>query len=181
MYHVGNNTIFTDNFINNLSFSVIRDIKTTMFSCPQQTTASLPYYPGYTRFAIWPSPNSVSNLWVKHHMNHNLIDFQANSYYALFSKAPICSPVSSGQSVNLPFFPGHLYAAYQAEDDYQVDLHFSIWCILIKNKLYQGVNFTYYQERPTKLCYHTSLLEICKLEVLILINADYLQIMLLYL
>ena len=95
-----------------------------MSCCPQQTSVPLPYYRDYSRYAIWPSPNSVSK-------NNNTANgmyrySQANSYFALISKSPIVLPNQSCQSVSLPFFPGHLYVAYKAEDTFEVIFIFNL-------------------------------------------------------
>ena len=57
-----------------------------------------PTYKGYTKFAIWPAD-------------------QISSDYGLISKESIISPVPTGEVVTLPYYAGHLYAAYQPQDD----------------------------------------------------------------
>ena len=45
---------------------------------------------------------------------------KASNYYGLVSKVLISAPASSCMAVDLPYYPGCLYIAYQAEDGVQV-------------------------------------------------------------
>ena len=42
------------------------------------------------------------------------------SYYGLLDVQSILAPVASGQWMQLPYFPGHYYAAYKASESKEV-------------------------------------------------------------
>ena len=61
------------------------------------------------------------------------------SYYGLLDVQSILAPVASGQWMQLPYFPGHYYAAYKASESKEV-----ICSVLIKqkqNKYFLGRGF----------------------------------------
>ena len=43
------------------------------------------------------------------------------------SKETILSPIKSGNSIVLPFYPGCMYAAYQSGDNIQVSFQFNFY------------------------------------------------------
>ena len=49
-----------------------------------------------------------------------LIFFQANSFYGLLDVESIQSPKFNGKFMQLPYFPGHCYAAVKPKDSIQV-------------------------------------------------------------
>ena len=69
-------------------------------ACPtySSSTVRLPIYAGYTKFAVWPSPQ------------------MAISCYGLLDVDSILNPVQTGQWAEFPFLPGCTYAAYRAEN-----------------------------------------------------------------
>ena len=49
-----------------------------------------------------------------------LTHFQANSFYGLLDVESIQSPMFNGKHLQLPYFPGHCYAAVKTKDSNQV-------------------------------------------------------------
>ena len=76
---------------------------------------NLPLYKGFDTFAIWPCQQTVS-LILGILLPDSIKLFQVSSCYGLFSINPIMSPVSTGNSVTLPFYPGYKYVAYQSKN-----------------------------------------------------------------
>ena len=68
------------------------------------STVRLPIYAGYTKFAVWPSPQMEI------------------SCYGLLDVDSILNPVQTGQWAEFPFLPGCIYAAYRANENTEVRL-----------------------------------------------------------
>ena len=47
-------------------------------------------------------------------------------HYGLISKSEIVGPVCTSDTVWLPYYPGHMYAAYEADDSQEVTIIFMI-------------------------------------------------------
>ena len=45
-----------------------------------------------------------------------LIIIKVTSYYGLLDVQSILAPIATGQQVQLPYYPGHHYAAYRASE-----------------------------------------------------------------
>ena len=124
---------------------------------------SLPCYEGFTKFLIWPEPESVSkikysseyskiifivsNIWVKSGETKCSLHFQSISCYGLLSQDPISDPQPTGRSIILPFFHGSRYAAIPGtctDGNIQVDICLS---------------------RPESLVYHDKCLHLADLKV----------------
>ena len=80
------------------------------------------------------------------------IYFQANSFYGLLDVESIKSPMLSGKYLQLPYFPGHCYAAIKPEDSSQVVsfISFNALRFLISKK----PTMTVQREKPQSLIYH---------------------------
>ena len=115
-----------------------------MFS--SQVYVSLPVYKGFMKIVIWKEHDSVSKIngfffkckrilnilkdkvkaKKKIKTNNRFSYFQIVSCYVLLSPDTIRNPQCIGKHINLPFYPGHRYAAIpgsSANDAVEVVIH----------------------------------------------------------
>ena len=90
----------------------------------QASTVSLPCYLGFTNIAIWPVAQSVSKVKSNFKFQKCLLT-KGTSYYGLLDVMMI-SPSLTGQMVEVPYYPGHCYAAFKGNSSTQVFLTFNI-------------------------------------------------------
>ena len=79
----------------------------------------------------------------------------------------ILAPVLTGQMVEVPYYPGHCYAAFMGNSSTQVFWIFKIMIMLFFLKV-QSV--TLYRERPDNLLYHICSFHVLDLKVCIYHN-----------
>ena len=94
---------------------------------PPVSTVFLPCYAGYTQFAMWPAPQlvSITILYmfffnIKYSKKFHIIVFQNVSCYGLLDLNTILSPSTTGQYLEVTYYPGYQYVAFRAEDPKQV-------------------------------------------------------------
>ena len=92
---------------------------------PPMGKVSLPCYEGFTKFLVWPKHHAVSTCTCKQTLS-TILYFKVKSYYGLMAKEPIPPPAHSGNNVVLPYYPGCLYVAYQAEDGKSVSFQINL-------------------------------------------------------
>ena len=103
----------------NVKFDQLTSVDNMTILMPK-TTVLLPVYPGFTKIAIWPSPNSVS-FGLCLYWDIAIYDlFQTSSFYGLQSIKPFSSEMCPSGAMKLPFYQGCLYVAYQSDDPTEV-------------------------------------------------------------
>ena len=84
----------------------------------------------------------------------------------MISKSEIVDPIGTTESVWLPYFSGHLYAAYEADDSQEVEiLDISDHYDLILLKL-QGTVVSVYTSRPGFLVHYPHTYDVVKIQVM---------------
>ena len=74
-----------------------------------------------------------------------------------------------GAGVVLPYYPGHLYAAYQPEDDIKVyDQNIINLLVTSEINICQEITVTLFTKKPDFLCYHDHMFDVVKVQVLII-------------
>ena len=114
----------------------------------------------------------IQILWLKSHKYARkywlLIHFQANSFYGLLDVESIQSPMFNGKHLQLPYFPGHCYAAVKTKDSSQVI--FVSFFNALRFWISKDPTMILQKEKPQNLIYHIHSFHVLDLKVFQIIS-----------